>query len=112
MPTATLFPFALALLCVAGFPGGAQTVPKTWDVAAMESGILKPPVARATVTRVTADYYYRMREREEACTENSRSGGGEEARGGRHEARERGGPGGGEQPAHGAAALEPLEQND
>ena len=63
LPTATLFPFALALLCVAGFPGGAQTVPKTWDVAAMESGILKPPVAGATVRRVTADYYYRMRER-------------------------------------------------
>jgi len=29
----------------------------------MESGILKPPVAGAKVTRVTAEYYYRMQER-------------------------------------------------
>jgi hypothetical protein len=54
---------AFSLGCFAVLPGHAQTVPKTWDPVAMETGILKPPVAGATVTRVTADYYYRIPER-------------------------------------------------
>lgn len=54
---------ALAFLCLAVLPGQAQNIPKTWDAAALDSGILKPPVAGAKVTRVTADYYYRMVER-------------------------------------------------
>lgn len=60
---ATIRSVALALLCFAVLPGRAQTVPKTWDETAMESGILKPPLADAKVTRVTAEYYYRMQER-------------------------------------------------
>jgi hypothetical protein len=54
---------ALTLSCFAVLLGHAQTVPKTWDAIAMENGILKPPVAGATVTRVTADYYNRLHER-------------------------------------------------
>jgi hypothetical protein len=60
---ATIRIVAMALLCFAVLPGREQTVPKTWDEAAMESGILKPPVADAKVTRVTAEYYYRMQDR-------------------------------------------------
>ncbi len=42
---------------------GAQEIPKTWNEEAMKSGILNPPVAGVKITRVTQDYYYRMRER-------------------------------------------------
>jgi hypothetical protein len=42
---------------------GAQEIPKTWNEEAMKSGILNPPVAGVTITRVTPEYYYRMRER-------------------------------------------------
>ena len=54
---------AVSLLCLSVLPGGSQTVPKTWDAAALASGILTPPAAGTKVTRVTAEYYYRMQER-------------------------------------------------
>jgi hypothetical protein len=40
-----------------------QPVPRTWDEAALGSGILSPPAAHAKVTPVSAEYYYRIRER-------------------------------------------------
>ena len=41
----------------------AQTIPKTWDEAALASGVLPAPRAGATVKPVPVSYYYRMRER-------------------------------------------------
>jgi hypothetical protein len=61
----------IAPLLKAGFAAGvisiapvlAQAIPKTWDEAALSSGLLLPPVASASIKQVTAAYYYRMPER-------------------------------------------------
>ncbi len=41
----------------------SQTIPLTWDSAALATALLPPPVAGAKIQHVSSDYYYRMRDR-------------------------------------------------
>jgi hypothetical protein len=50
-----------AVLAIA--PLFSQTIPKTWDEAALSASLLPPPVKSAKIQQVPADYYYGMRER-------------------------------------------------
>jgi len=58
------YPAALLVVpFVVVLPALAQRIPRTWNEADLSSGLLRPPVAGATVKPVGAEYYYRMRER-------------------------------------------------
>ncbi|MBV8072019.1 MAG: hypothetical protein JO270_19080 [Acidobacteriaceae bacterium] len=52
---------AAALFIVLRLP--AQSIPKTWDDAALATSQLKPPIAGASIKPVPASYYYKTKER-------------------------------------------------
>jgi hypothetical protein len=53
----------LIAMTLVGATWARELVPRAWDERAIERAILPPPVAGVRVEQITADYYYRMRER-------------------------------------------------
>src|SRR5687768_5309021 len=56
-------PVAVLTVVLSIAPLFSQTIPKTWDEAALSGSLLPPPVKSANIQQVPADYYYRMPER-------------------------------------------------
>ena len=63
MSRAAEMPAAVFAVVFSIAPLFGQTIPKTWDEAALSGSLLPPPVKSANIQQVPADYYYRMPER-------------------------------------------------
>jgi hypothetical protein len=63
MSRAAEMPAAVFAVVFSIAPLFGQTIPKTWDEAALSGSLLPPPFKSANIQQVPADYYYRMPER-------------------------------------------------